>query len=370
MSRSAKRFWRSVPAAAVRHVSPPVSWEDFTPLDVSAGGVFVLRNDTDYKIVGQSAPSNVRLRGGRKVVIIGLTVTVANQNWTTLSEAETTGLEFQENPYTTSDPPRAGGAPSSDREFYAEGVLLNGSELTQGIRLNCPTAAVTLVNIHVAEIRFHSNFHRDGKIVDGLKYVTNHPDLIQSYGGMKSLTIDGFTGYSMYQGFFFKEDLATVNGPISLRRVDLHAFEAADTVDSAYRYAGHVMLWNYQGQPIACHDDTVWIEGHIRNGWQPRTAATSVNGTGFHYVRRPQQIADPDNTVYTDDLPPSAAQHYMTVGIGTDPSAYGSPALATDSLGQYATYPSSVSGKIRFGIPLSGEYVPATSVGSSYQIDQ
>lgn len=234
-----------------------------------------MRDDTNYKIVNQTAAKGVRLRGGRKVVVMGLTVNIDRPNtWYRESESLTTGLELQENPFPSTDP-NSGGSPASDRMFYCEGILLQGATLTQGIRLYCPTADVTLSNVHVAGVRFRDSDHRDGTRSN----ITNHPDLIQTYGGAKSLIIDGFTGYSSYQGLFFKEDNNIIGGPISLRRIDLHATEALDAEGNAY--AGHRMLWNYRGQTITCHDESVWVEGHARNGWQPRVG----QGTGFHRIR-------------------------------------------------------------------------------------
>ncbi|PID30530.1 hypothetical protein CR983_02655 [Candidatus Saccharibacteria bacterium] len=254
---------------------PPAGWESFTPLDVSAGGSFLLRNDTNYLIRNQSSPLFVRLRGGRKVVIMGLTVNVDRPNsWYRESESKTTGLELQENPLPPTDPNR-GGDPQPDREFYCEGVLLKGPSLTQGIRIACPTADVRLVNVHVAGVRFRDTDHRDGT----RRNVINHPDLVQTYGGAKSLKFDGFTGYSSYQGLFFKEDNTIIGGPISLRRVDLHATETTDATGTSC--AGHLMLRNYRNQPVTVADDTVWIQGHPRNGWQPRTDGSIA----FHRVR-------------------------------------------------------------------------------------
>lgn len=285
------RLWPPLPQQ-----SPPTGWESFTSLDVSAGGAFILRNDTDYKIVNQSASGNVRLRGGRRVVVMGLAVTIDRPDtWYRESESATTGLELQENPYDETDP-LSGGAPQPGRMFYCEGILLTGPHLTQGIRTACPTADLVLVNVHVAGVRFRDSDHRDGTRDN----TTNHPDIIQTYGGVKSLTIDGFTGYSAYQGFFFKEDNVIINGPIGLRRVDLHAIEVSDTSGNAY--AGHRMLWNYRNQPITIPDDSVWVEGHPRNGWQPRVGT----GSGFHRVREWHKIADagginPSSTLYSFD---------------------------------------------------------------------
>jgi hypothetical protein len=333
--------------AGTAAVAPPTGWQSFTPLDVSAGGAFILRNDTDYLVQGQTANANVRLRGGRRVVVMGLTVNIEHATWTTVGEAETTGLELQENPYASTDA-RSGGDPLPDRAFHAEGVYLGGSRLTQGIRLNCPTADVRIVNSHVGMVRFANSDHRDG--TNGQS--TNHPDVIQTYGGAKSLTIDGLTAYSAYQGLFFKEDNTIVGGPISLRRVDMHAVEYTATErDGATRaYAGHRMLWNYRNQ--ATTTDNVWVQGHARNGWQPG---------GFYRVR----YWNTTTSAYVDEPVPSNGTdiHAIAQDVGSGPDATG-----TDATGAYAQYTTGglAGQRIYLGARPGGEFVPVAAVGSGY----
>ncbi|PID31308.1 hypothetical protein CR983_01815 [Candidatus Saccharibacteria bacterium] len=331
------------PFEDVTAAEPPAGWENFQPLDVTAGGYFILRNDTDYKVVNQTANGNVRLRGGHRVVVRGLTVNINRPDtWNKESESLTTGLELQENPYPA-DNPLSGGSPQPDRQFYCEGILLEGPHLTQGVRVACPTADVHLVNVHVAGIRFRDSDHRDGTRGNRI----NHPDLIQTYGGAKTLSLDGFTGYSSYQGLFFKEDNTIVGGPINLRRVDVHGTEVFD--DEGNAYAGHRMIWNFRGQPVTAVNDSVWIDGHVRNGWQPRPNGS----TSFYRIRYW------DGNQYHYDPAPSLATDEMA--IRPTPTS-----VQTDALGRYAVVPT-VTGVLRLGSPPGGEFVPGALVGNGYE---
>jgi hypothetical protein len=238
-------------------------------LDVSSGGDFILRNDTDYLIQNQTVNgSHVRLRGGRKVVVMGVTV-VIDMNWADIlnsSELNTTGFELQVNPYPETDS-RSGGAPQAGREFYVEGCLVTGPTATQGFRINAAGYDVTIVNCHVDRLRFANSDHRGNSTTKraGI-YTTNHPDIIQMYNNAcASLTVDGLSGYSMYQGFFFRAETATPSAPILLRRVDLHAFEEAGAIPEhdgleGVLFAGHRMLNNYDSFPLTVESD-VWVEG-------------------------------------------------------------------------------------------------------------
>ena len=340
-------------------LTPPTGWESFTPLDVSAGGTIVLDNATDYKVVGQTAATKVLIRGGRRVVVMGLTINVDDvAGWTTSSESSTCGLELQTYPSN-------GTGAAADAEFYIEGLLVQGNTLTQGIRLNAQSHAVKLVNYHVAGVRFDDCDHRDG--TNGRS--TNHPDAIQAYNGaFKSLDIDGMTAYSGYQGIFLRiGDSAGYPTdadarPVTMRRTDLHAIEF--TGSDGYDYAGHRMLWNYGHLgttlfPITLDEDTytdtypsgssgVWVKGHIHNGWQPG---------GFYRVRYW------DGSAYVLDPVPSGGLdvHAVAQGAASAPDATG-----TDAVSDWASFSSGISGKIRLGSPPDGEHVPAALTGATY----
>lgn len=324
------------PGATFITTLPPTGWESFTPLNVGTGGVFLLRNDTNYLIAGQSITQSLRLRGGRKVVVMGLTATISRSDWTTVGSSVTCGVMLDENPSSaTAD----GGPPLADRAFHCEGMLFQGSSLTQGVLMSCPTAHVTLVNVHCKKIAFDSCDHRDGTNGKTL----NHPDLIQPDGGVKSITIDGFTGYSAYQGLFLKEDVNPQGGPVFLRRVDIHGVSHVGS--DGITYSGNKLLWSHAASnlPLTLESGTVWVEGHPHNGYQDATFYRERYWNGSAYVLEPS----PANAADRDACDPK-------------PTIQGA-----DALGTYATYSQPhISGRVYLGA--HAEYVPAASVGASY----
>jgi hypothetical protein len=50
-----------------------------------------------------------------------------------------------------------------------------------------------------------------------------HADVIQPYGGVKALQVDGLTGSGDYQGQMWKQELNTTFGPTDFRRVNYRA---------------------------------------------------------------------------------------------------------------------------------------------------
>jgi hypothetical protein len=324
-------------------VQPPDGWESFTPLDVSAGGDFVLLNNTNYLIQNQSVTgSHVRLRGGRKVVVMGLTVTI-NQEWSTFqsgSEMYSTGLELQENPYVDPDP-LAGGPLQADAEFYIQDFHATGPRLTQGMRVNC-LRDVKIKDMTVDAITFKNCDHRDG--TNGL--TTNHPDVIQTYNeGFKSLTIDGLVGQTGYQGLFIRGHLAVdKNRPVYLKNIHIKAIEFASQEEdsSSYNYAGMRLLSNIDEFYPFTVGDNVWIEGHPNNGWGPPTGTF-------------QKVRYWSGSSYTLDPVGGTAEHIHAI----DPTIVAS--TGTDGIGDYAELTNS-GGKVYLGAPPVESIAPDSMV--------
>jgi hypothetical protein len=370
-------------------VALPAGWESFTPLNVGTGGTHVLRNDTDYLIRNQTLTQSLRLQGGRRVVVMGLTITITRADWTTVGSSVTCGLFLEEGV--------TGGAPQANRAFYCEGIRMGGPNLTQGVLTYCPTADVYLSNIHVAGIRFDSCDHRDGTNGKTL----NHPDLVQTTGSQKSLTIDGFTGYSAYQGLFFKEEENPQGGPIFLRRVDVRAIEHVGS--DGISYPGNRMLWNESDQPLTIERGSVWVDGLPRNGHQdggfyrerffngsiyvldpaPSLAAErdavlprpTVGGTdargAFAYFAI--DTAPEINGVVYLGTPPFEFVPSASVGVGYDPAAARAPVTAGSLIGEAGSFDGTTSRLERAGLTaLDGlpavtieAWVNASSIGHS-----
>lgn len=220
----------------------PSGWESYTPLDLTGGGEVFLDNSTDYLIRDQAivGSSFCRLRGGRNIVLLGVE-RAGDPNYTGVGE-DTVAFEFRDEPAT---------APG--RTIHIEGVNVHAPNLSQGFILNCSTADVKIVNCRMYAdgdpARFANCDQRDG--TNGLSM--NHPDLIQSwsgYGGriygFNSLTIDGLTAKTGYQGLFFQQEANSSIGDITMRRMDLHQgqFTGAE-LDAApgIVYTGGALLW-------------------------------------------------------------------------------------------------------------------------------
>ena len=95
--------------------------------------------------------------------------------------------------------------------FTSKGLLIRGADLSEGIQIDAPKAVVQLQSVGIFNI--HAR--------DQLNFSDNHPDLIQTYGNVKELRIDRFTGSTDYQGFFFVTSFNGPHGPVVLRRVNL-----------------------------------------------------------------------------------------------------------------------------------------------------
>jgi hypothetical protein len=89
-----------------------------------------------------------------------------------------------------------------------ENVFIEGSDNAEfdAIAIFAPEAVVELINLRVEGVR--GDF-------DGF-----HGDIVQPFGGVKKLRVDGLTGRSNYQGFYLQQTAGPI-GSVSLRNVNL-----------------------------------------------------------------------------------------------------------------------------------------------------
>ncbi len=242
-------------------LSPP-ELENPVELKIERGKTYDLDPSKDYKLVAPKVITGpVHIRGGRNVVWIGGHIRIPEPDWSTKPAAT------KRRALVISDKDGVNGSP---RVVHIEGLLIDGPGLSEGINTNCPTAGVQLVKIRVGHpnepVHHMGEDERDGK--NG--WHTNHPDIVQTWGSQRFLKIDGLTGFSNYQGLFFREDRAggdPVLGPIDLKHVDVHAVsvEGLDGRD----WAGHRMITCYEGftGPLTTDPETVRVQHHPDGGW-------------------------------------------------------------------------------------------------------
>ena len=111
---------------------------------------------------------------------------------------------------------------------------------------------------------------------DEVNWSDNHPDLVQPWGGVQALRIDRFTGETDYQGFF----LVGSAGPIG--KVDLRDVNVVGTDTSRY------LFWQEDGVPVNLQNvwfapapkrslgTSVWPD---KNATAPRTATVNDDGS-------------------------------------------------------------------------------------------
>ena len=332
--------------------SPPNGWESFEPAYLSAsGGYLELDPQQDYRIVAPDVVEGlVSIRGGRNVVWIGGHINI--------SKAGAADVATQRRGLVVSDSPNGGNV--EGRVVHLEGLLIDGNDLAEGINTNAPSAVIQIQNVHVAGVRIRGADDRDGT---GIYERGNHSDVVQIWGSQHELRIDGLTGASNYQGFFFEETAANrKRNPVRLRRINLTAISAVG--EDGYTYAGHRMYrWLPEdvGQQFI-DSGTVWMKHHAEGGW--------VDGYSYKVAYRNA------SGVLVPDPPPGTAQFDDTV-------APMFPQIGQDGTGTYAWWPESNTvtvnnlpgvvswdgrspGRIYSGTPPGGDYVPAASVGIGY----
>jgi hypothetical protein len=156
-------------------------------------GTILARAGQDSVVVWDS-PTHRRIRfsGGRHWVIRGGEV---NNDRPWRNRDDQSGLQFEHATGTV----------------FIEGMYIHGGYGTDGIRLGAGGSDTTLI---VQNSRVIERFSGD----DGY-----HADVLQVYGGVRSLKVDRLTGSGDYQGQMWKQEKGTVFGPTDFRRVNFRA---------------------------------------------------------------------------------------------------------------------------------------------------
>jgi hypothetical protein len=213
------------PAPSAPEVQAPLSWPPAaltTPTVVtvpSGRDPAVLRLNTSRDYIVQLPPEGihgtVEINGGHNIVLDGGEITVpATANQTDNGADDTdTALYVR----------------ASTGTVHIEGVLIRGEPgvMFDGIDVNAPQATVQVENVRMEDVYGAST--------------SEHADMIQTWGGVKELDVDGLTANGDYQGLTIAPALGAVE-TAHIEDVDMTA-EAAPPSLAATAAGGGIMLW-------------------------------------------------------------------------------------------------------------------------------
>jgi len=190
---------------------------------------------------------------------------------------------------------------------HVEGLLIDnsGGALSEGINVNAPKATIQLENVRVEDV--HAQ--------DEVSYSDNHPDILQTWGGAAALRIDRLSGTSDYQGLFLDADWNSLD-QVDLRNVNVAGF-------SSHPELARYLFWSGQGDTSNLNLSNVWVKPGMNS------------------------LA---NTVWPDV------------------DAAGSDKAVVDDASSTVSWPASsyIHGLVNSGAPLTGDFVPAGTAGTSY----
>lgn len=176
-------------------------------IQLGTGGTTTRLDRTrDYIIklpAGQKKGHTV-IEGGRNVLIDGGTIVMSG-----------TGSDLQR---------RAIYIKNATGTVRVQNVTIRGatsSAAFDAVAISAPSAVVELVNLHV------SNLHGS--------YAGFHGDIVQPFGGVKKLVVNGLVGQTSYQGFYLAETNGRIGG-VELRNVQLSYLPNSQQASS-------VMIW-------------------------------------------------------------------------------------------------------------------------------
>ncbi len=356
--------------------APPADWEEYEPIEVPAsGGVIVFpRNDVDYRIIAREVVrGKVTLRGGRNIVWIGGHIRIDR------NDAENGRYIHTHARHALFIEDGSGDDVIDGRIVFLEGLRIDGDDLAEGIDTVAAKAHIILQNIGLGVVRHRGFDDRDstGPYVRNLPQ-KNHPDLIQLFGGYKSLRIDGLSGRTQYQGLQLVAEVrpaGSVPGPIYLRRLDMEAVELPDDV-APFSHAGQKGLSWYGDATgrMFVDNGTVWFRHHANSGWD-ETRYRRVAFRDEQGEVRLEPVSGDSKFEHNFRAGPIYPRTYATGSYGA--------VSDSDEVGVYVTWPDTAvlsdghpafrdwsgiePGRIYSGLPPSGPYVPLSKIGLNYR---
>jgi hypothetical protein len=283
---------------------PPAALTTPTVVTVPSGrdpAVLRLNTSRDYivKLPPEGIHGTVEINGGHNIVLDGGEITVPSTANQTDNGADDTDTALY--------------VRASTGTVHIEGVLIRGEPgvMFDGIDVNAPQATVQVENVRMEDVYGTAT--------------SEHADMIQTWGGVKELDVDGLTANGDYQGLTIAPALGAVE-TVHIEDMDMTA-EAAPPSMAATAAGGGIMLWLTRGKS-SCESATITLQD-----------------------------------VYVANL---------TGRILSADTAWPSPLsrLSCDSVfdGTTITWPGlPVSGGVTIGTPPHGSFVPAGVAGDDYQ---
>jgi hypothetical protein len=200
------------PSTSLRWPPPPL----VNPTTISLGTQYTLTRLDPTKDYIVNLPSSKKiggtvLVGGHNIVIVGGAISVPPG---TRSDTERRGIYVKEATGTV----------------HIEGVEIDGSAggYFDGIDIAAPQATVQLQNIRILGVKGGYNGF--------------HGDVVQPWGGVKTLRIDHLTATSNYQGLMLQPELGPI-GSAEISNVDITTTDSSEPPNLA---GGH-MIWLTKG---------------------------------------------------------------------------------------------------------------------------
>jgi hypothetical protein len=303
------------PRAGVGQSFPRPAMVNPITIDLHVGTDNLVLNDSrDYilKMPDQKKTGQLIIKGGRNVEVIGGYIST-KQEGPNIVVWDDAGVQ-------------------AGRIVQIEGVLIDGSSGVQsdGIDIKAPKTIVQIENCRIVGLI--------GKLSG------YHADVIQPFGGVKELRIDGLSGASHYNNLYFRRESNPLGPPIGnviIRNANFWGFKNPWVPNQTLR----AISLGTQANPPS--DDSQAVNCKLTN---------SVVLSSFY-------AAPPSGTrlgqfVYPNDNMAGGAK-YCSAAVSADGKSVDWPALRSSSGGP-------ITGKVQLGTPPGGDFVPDGVAGIGY----
>jgi Bacterial Ig domain len=291
-----------------------------TVIQLHVGGDTLRLDDSkDYilQMPDQKKTGGLVIRGGRNVEVIGGYMSIATPGPGGAGAAN----------ITISDGPNA----VDGHVVRIEGVQIDASSGVEadGIRISAPKAVVQVVNDRITGLL--------GSLA------TTHADLIQPWGGVKELDVDGFTGSSHYNTFYLRRENNPLMPPAA--KVVMHDVNVFGLSNPGSNPSETISAISIGTQPPTAPSDT---DSPV-NCQVPTTLELS-NFYAQSAGKRPASFIYPRDSMTKAGCPSQVSADGTSVDWPSLRAAGGGP----------------VTGAVQVGTPPAGDYVPVGMAGLGY----